>query len=85
MLMKVIGYEIKNGVFKDQSGKDVAWEKVYVYVTEPIKKDGEGDKTNYLKCRRDKLPPQLSLIVGANVLDINYDAYGNIKELKLEI
>lgn len=85
MEMKVIGYEIKSGVFKDQSGKDVAWEKVYVYVTEPIKKGGEGDKTNYLKCRRDTLPPQLSLIVGANVLDVNYDAYGNIKELKLEI
>lgn len=84
--MKVIGYEIKSGVFQDaKSGKDVAWEKVHVYVTESIKKNGEGERTQLLKCRRDKLPPQLSLIVGAIVKDINYDVYGNIKDLILEI
>ena len=83
--MKVIGYEIKNGVFNDKSGKEVAWEKVHVYVTESISKNGEGERTTLLKCRRDKLPPQLSLIVGAIVKDINYDVYGNIKDLILEI
>lgn len=84
--MKVIGYEIKSGVFKDErTGKDVNWEKVHVYVTESIAKNGEGERTQLLKCRRDKLPPQLALIVGATVKDINYDVYGNIKDLILEI
>lgn len=77
--MRIIGYRTSKGEYQ---GHD--YDNVLVYVIDKVNSNGFGEYGSYLKVKRDTLPINLNDLLGASIIDVNYDKYGKVKDLKIE-